>query len=90
VKAQGKQGEAEAEIVSTAGPGSGAIGSPQPGPAGRRDAAELAGLTQAQREQALARWRLLRAHLEDDCPLARVAAEEHVPERTLRRWLAVL
>jgi putative transposase len=74
--------------VSAAGPGPGAAGNPQPGPAGGRGAAELADLTQAQREQALARWRLLRAHLEHDSPLARVAAEEHVPERTLRRWLA--
>lgn len=47
-------------------------------------AAELAGLSPAQREQALARWRL-RAHLEDDCPLARVAEAEHVPERTARQ-----
>lgn len=50
--------------------------------------AGLADLPQAQRERALSRWRLLRAHLEDGCPMVRVAAEEHVPERTLRRWLA--
>ena len=31
---------------------------------------------------------MLRAHLEDGCPLARVAGEHGVPERTLRRWLA--
>src|SRR6266498_2205859 len=39
--------------------------------------AGLPGLAEAQREQALARWQVLRAHLEDG-----------VPERTLRRWLA--
>ena len=50
--------------------------------------AGLSGLTTAQREQALARWQVLRAHLEDGCPLVRVAGEHGVPERTLRRWLA--
>jgi putative transposase len=50
--------------------------------------AGLSGLTPAQREQALARWQVLRAHLEDGCPLVRVAGEHDVPERTLRRWLA--
>jgi putative transposase len=49
--------------------------------------AALSGLLEAQREQALARWRVLRAHLEDGCPLVRVAAVHAVPERTLRRWL---
>jgi putative transposase len=51
-------------------------------------AAELTGLTAAQRESVLARWRVLRAHLEDGRPLVRVAAGADVPERTLRRWLA--
>lgn len=50
--------------------------------------AGLSGLSPAQREQALARWQVLRAHLEDGCPLARIAGEHDVPERTLRRWLA--
>jgi len=50
--------------------------------------AGLPGLAEAQREQALARWQVLRAHLEDGCPLVRVAGEHGVPERTLRRWLA--
>jgi putative transposase len=50
--------------------------------------AGLCGLPEARREQALARWRVLRGHLEDGCPLARVAAVHGVPERTLRRWLA--
>ncbi len=50
--------------------------------------AGLPGLAEAQREQALARRQVLRAHLEDGCPLVRVAGEHGVPERTLRRWLA--
>jgi putative transposase len=50
--------------------------------------AGLSGLTPAQREQALARWSMLRGHLEGGCPLVRVAGEHDVPERTLRRWLA--
>jgi putative transposase len=41
--------------------------------------AGLPGLAEAQREQALARWQVLRAHLEDGCPLARVAGEHGVP-----------
>ncbi|HEY5359429.1 MAG TPA: helix-turn-helix domain-containing protein [Streptosporangiaceae bacterium] len=45
-------------------------------------------LTGAQRRQALARWQLLRPHLEDGVPLVRVAGQHGVPERTLRRWLA--
>jgi len=51
--------------------------------------AGLSGLTLAQRDQALARWQVLRVHLEDGCTLVRVAGEHDVPERTLRRWLAV-
>jgi putative transposase len=50
--------------------------------------AGLSGLTLAQRDQALARWQVLRAHLEDGCPLVRMVGEHGVPERTLRRWLA--
>lgn len=50
--------------------------------------AGLSGLTPAQRDQALARWQVPRAHLEDGRPLVRVAGERGVPERTLRRWLA--
>ena len=50
--------------------------------------AGLSGLPPARRDQALARWQVLRAHLEDGCPLVRVAGQHGVPERTLRRWLA--
>ena len=39
-------------------------------------------------QMATARFRLLQPHLEDDVPLARLAAEAGVSERTLRRWLA--
>lgn len=38
--------------------------------------------------KAIARFHLLQPHLEEDVPLARIAAECCVAERTLRRWLA--
>ncbi|WP_433427495.1 helix-turn-helix domain-containing protein [Nonomuraea sp. CA-141351] len=50
--------------------------------------APLTGFSDAQRRAAIERWRLLRPHLEDDVPLAQVAASCEVPERTLRRWRA--
>jgi putative transposase len=56
--------------------------------AGRPAASRLAGLTQAQRDRALARWQALRAYVEDGRPLIRAAADVGVPERTVRRWLA--
>jgi putative transposase len=34
------------------------------------------------------RWLVLRAHVEDDVPLTRVAAQSGIPHRTLQRWLA--
>ena len=37
---------------------------------------------------AIERFRLLQPRLEDDIPLARIAAASDVTERTLRRWLA--
>ena len=33
-------------------------------------------------------WLVLRAHVEDGVPLARVAAQSGIPHRTLQRWLA--
>jgi hypothetical protein len=45
-------------------------------------------LPQAHRDQAVARWQLLRARLKDGCPPVRVAGEHGVPERMLRPWLA--
>lgn len=38
--------------------------------------------------KALARFRLLQPHLEQDIPLARIAVERGIAERTLHRWLA--
>ena len=35
---------------------------------------------------ALARWRILRLHIEDAIPLTRVADESGVGLRTLQRW----
>jgi len=48
----------------------------------------LAELTDAQREQAMARFRTLRAHLEQEVPLPRAAAAAGVGLRTAERWLA--
>ena len=39
--------------------------------------------------KAIACFRLLQLHPEQDIPLARIAAEGGIAERTLRRWLAV-
>ncbi|MFI7610237.1 helix-turn-helix domain-containing protein [Nonomuraea terrae] len=52
------------------------------------DPAPLTGFSDAQRLEAIERWRLLRPHLEDHVPLAQVAGFCGVPERTLRRWRA--
>jgi putative transposase len=57
-----------------------------PAAAGR--AASPAGLSEAQRTVALARFTLLKPHLEDGVPLVRVAAAAGVPLRTAQRWLA--
>jgi hypothetical protein len=35
----------------------------------------------------MARFEVLKAHLHDSAPLARVAAEAGVPLRTVQRWL---
>ena len=45
-------------------------------------------LTEAERTNALARYALLRPHLEDGVPLPAVARETGVSLRTLERWLA--
>jgi len=45
-------------------------------------------LSAVQRDQALARWRLLRPPLEDGVPLAHLAEHADVAQRTLQRWLA--
>ncbi|WP_207472159.1 helix-turn-helix domain-containing protein [Paracoccus fontiphilus] len=38
--------------------------------------------------KALARFRLMQPHLEQDIPLVQIAAECGIAERTLHRWLA--
>ena len=45
---------------------------------------------EAGRAEAHRRRLVLRAHLEDGVPLARVAAQSGIPHRTLQRWLAPL
>ncbi len=49
--------------------------------------ASLAGLSEAERVQALDRFQILRPFLEDGVPLARVARERGLILRTLRRWV---
>jgi putative transposase len=49
---------------------------------------ELAALSEASRAEAHRRWLVLRPHLEDGVPLARVAAQCGIPYRTLQRWLS--
>jgi putative transposase len=48
----------------------------------------LAALGAGQREQAMARFAVLRPHLEEGVPLARAADEADVAARTAQRWLA--
>ncbi len=48
----------------------------------------LAACTEAQRQQAMARFTVLRSHLEEGIPLAQVAHEAGVPLRSVQRWLA--
>jgi putative transposase len=48
----------------------------------------LAELDDRQRQQAMRRWQLLRAHVDEGLPLARAAAAAGVPYRTAQRWLA--
>ena len=50
-------------------------------------AASLAELTEPQRQQAMARFAVLRPTLEEGVPLIRAAADADVPLRTVRRWL---
>lgn len=54
----------------------------------RPPAEGLADLTEAQRDEALRRWRVLRPVVEDGVPLTAAATTAGVPERTARRWLA--
>src|SRR5271157_201609 len=44
-------------------------------------------LTEKERSLALARFQILRPFLEDGVPLVRIAQENHLSERTVRRWV---
>ena len=55
---------------------------------GAPDQTAPAALGEDGRAEALRRWEVLRAHLEDGVPLARVAAQSGIPHRTVQRWLA--
>lgn len=54
----------------------------------KTEARLLTDLTEAQRQLALDRFRLLRPHLEEGRPLAQIATAQNVPLRTLQRWVA--
>ena len=53
-----------------------------------RPTASFATLTEEGQAQAMARFAVLRPHLEDGVPLARAADAAGVPLRTAQRWLA--
>ena len=46
------------------------------------------GLADDRRSAALARFQIIRPHLEEGVPLARIAQERHLSPRTLSRWAA--
>ena len=50
--------------------------------------ASFSALSEERRRQAIARFAVLRTHLEDGVPLTRVASGAGVPLRTAQRWLA--
>jgi putative transposase len=50
------------------------------------DPKPLVGLTEEQRDKAMARWQVLRPHIEDGVPLVRLAGHGGVAGRTLQRW----
>lgn len=50
--------------------------------------ASLACLSEQQRKDAMARFAVLRPHLEEEVPLARAARLAGVPGRTAQRWLS--
>jgi hypothetical protein len=47
----------------------------------------LTEIAEARQRQALEHYRLIRAHLEQDVPLARVARDAELPLRTAQRWV---
>jgi putative transposase len=50
--------------------------------------ASLACLSEQQRKDAMARFAVLRPHLEEEVPLAHAARQAGVPARTAQRWLS--
>lgn len=52
------------------------------------DRRQLTDLTEARREQAMARWRVLRPFFEEGVPLTKLAEAAGLGERTLQRWAA--
>src|SRR5262249_2051195 len=48
----------------------------------------LAAFTEAQRQQAMARFAVLRSHLHEGIPVSEVARTAGVPLRSVQRWLA--
>jgi putative transposase len=50
---------------------------------------DLAALSEADRQSALERFRLLQPHLEEDRPLALVARQAGIPYRTAQRWVSL-
>jgi len=50
---------------------------------------DLSAVPEDQRRVALERFKQIRAFLEDEAPLSRVAATAHVPLRTAQRWVAL-
>lgn len=50
---------------------------------------ELTALSEAQRQQALERFRLLQPHLEEGRSLVQTASEAGIPYRTAQRWVAL-
>jgi putative transposase len=49
---------------------------------------ELSGVSEAARELAMSRFRLIQPHLEKDRPLQLVAADGRLPFRTAQRWVS--
>jgi putative transposase len=49
---------------------------------------ELSGVSEAARELAMSRFRLIQPHLEKNRPLQLVAADGKVPFRTAQRWVS--
>jgi putative transposase len=49
---------------------------------------ELSGVSEAARELAMSRFRLIQPHLEKNCPLQLIAADNKLPFRTSQRWVS--